>query len=233
MNFVAGLALLFAVLALAWMILLPHVMSSVVRERTGFVVSSKSFYINPFGGTLRVDGMTVANPPDFPRPAFLTIPEVQIEANPASLLGSQWRIDDAVVHVAEVALVRDARGRLNARLFAQGFPALTSAAPARILIKRLDLRVDRLEVAVFDRDRPEIRTVDIHYHHTFSDVTDLHAVAASVIATAGRDSPESGKMAAEASSLLHTAGARLENAGRRTGETVKGLIESLEKSLRK
>ena len=233
MNLMAGLAVLFAVLALAWMILLPRVVTGLVRDRTGFDLTLGSLYLNPFDGALRVRGLMVANPPDFPRRAFLDIPELEVEARPTSLFGSPWRIDAAAVHVAEVALVRDSRGRLNDHLFARGFPELTTASSHGPLIKRLDLRVDRVVMVGDERGQPKVRNYDIHFHRVFSDVTDLHAVAAAVIVTVGRDSPESGGIASETGSLLHKAGAHLESAGRKTGDTVKGLIESLEKKLRK
>jgi hypothetical protein len=233
MNLVGGLAVLFAVLALAWMILLPRVVTGLVRDRTGFDLTLGSLYLNPFDGALRVRGLMVANPPDFPRRVFLDVPELEVEARPASLFGSPWRINAAAVHVAEVAFVRDSRGRLNDRLFARGIPDLTSTSSRSPLIKRLDLRVDRVVMVDDDRGQPKMRNYDIHFHRVFSDVTDLRAVVEAVIVATGRDFPESGGIVSGTGSLLHQAGADLENAGRKTGESVKGLIESLEKKLRK
>ena len=59
------LTVLFAVSALAWMLLLPVWITSGIRDRTGFDASVASVSCNPFTGRLAIRGLVLTNPAGF------------------------------------------------------------------------------------------------------------------------------------------------------------------------
>lgn len=238
-NLIVGLAVLFAVLALAWMILLPVVVRRLARTRTGFGVRMQSLYCNPFAARLRMQGVTVTNPSGFPRRDFLDVRDLEVDARPGSLFSRDWEIDDASVHLAGITLVRDARGRVNLWQFAHALrgPAATppaGSAPAhRFLIRRLTVRVDRVVVADYSHGgRPAVREYTVDFNHTYTNVSDLKGLAAPLAAILKRTGMTANGLVPKAGVLLREAGEHLENAGLQAGQAVKGLIESLEKRLR-
>ena len=157
------LAILFAGLALAWMILLPPALTRFVRGRTGFPMDIQSLYVNPFTGRLELRGLVVKNPPSFPNPAFAEVRKVSVDWRVSSLLSQRLVIDDFVVDVAGITLVKDPLGAINAWLFQErlagapaprppagsptGAPVEAKSRPQEFLIERLQLRCDRLVIA--------------------------------------------------------------------------------------
>lgn len=241
LRLIAGLAVLFAFLALVWMLLLPRAVARLVRNRTGFEVRMRSFYLNPFTARLQVDGLTISNPPDYPQKDFLNIPELRIEARPGSVFSRTWRIDDALVHLSAVTLVRDARGGVNVRRFEEGSSGSTVPKPAKggsakpnhaFWIGRLALQVDRVVIADYSGGRPLVRTFNVHFKHTYTNIAGMQGLAAPVAAIMARTGEAGRGFLPRAGSLLHTASEDLQAAGQKTGAAVKGLFESLEKKLR-
>lgn len=240
LRLVVGLATLFAFLALVWMLLLPRVVTRLVRDRTGFDVRMRSFYFNPFTARLKVDGLTITNPSGYPRKDFLNIPELRIHARPGSLFSRTWKIDDAVVHLAAVTLVRDAQDGVNARRFGEGWSKPAASSPAgegeaqsehTFRIGRLALQVDRVVIADYSGGRPLVRTFDVHFKRTYANVSGMQGLATVVAAVMARTGEAGQRILPQAGSFLHAAARQLQEAGRKTGAMVKGLFESLEKKL--
>jgi uncharacterized protein involved in outer membrane biogenesis len=244
-----GLAVLFACLALAWMVLLPAVVSRLVRRRTGFGVQVQSLYANPFTATLQLRGLVVTNPPGFPRGDFIDVREFRADAHLWSLFGDRLVVDDAVLDVAQVAIVRNSQGDLNATLFRQGLagsraestPAAAPAPSAQpadrrargFLIKRLVIRCDRVVIADYSRRPAQVREANLHFSHTYENVTDARQIAAPMAEVLSPIAAVLGDLTPQAGSALRAAGDAAKETGRRTGAALKGFWEALEKSLKK
>jgi len=237
------LAILFACLAVAWMILLPFAVTRLVQERTGFGIEIQSLYANPFTANLEARGLVVTNPPAFPRKDFIEAREFRVDAQLFSLFGPRPVIDDLVVNVAVVTLVKDQRGLINTRVFQEGLarrPPESSpqspspAAPARkFLIRHLQLRLDRLVIADYSRGNPDVRELPLNFSHTYENVTSAKQLAAPF---ADIFAPVAGAISGvlpETDAALRAAGSRVKETGRKTGEAVKGLFDTLEKTLKK
>lgn len=240
LRLIFGLTVLFAFVALAWMLLLPGAVARLVRDRTGFEVRMRSFYLNPFTAQLKVDGLTITNPSGYPRKDFLDIPELRIDASPGSLFTRTWKIDNAVVHLAAITLVRDTHGGVNARRFEEGWsgPVAPSSAEGdesksehAFRISRLALQVDRVVVADYGGDRPLVRIFNVHFTHTYTNVSGMQGLAAAVAAIMARTGGAGQRILPQGGSFLRAASEQLQEAGRKTGAAVKGLFESLEKKL--
>jgi hypothetical protein len=238
------LAILFAALALAWMILLPLAVTKVVRLRTGFDTEIQALYFNPFTANLAVRGLVITNPPSFPAKDFVEIREFRADARLASLFSRRWEIDDAALHVALLAVVRDQRGVVNARLFQHG-PAGTAAdrppaaAPPTsdrtrgFLIRHLEVRIDRLIVADYSKGAPAVREFNLNFRHTYENVTSVQQLAAPLVDSSAGISRALESVLPEIGTTLRSAGDTLKVTGRKAGDALKSIFESLEKSLKK
>jgi hypothetical protein len=243
LKLVVVLAILFAALALAWMILLPLAVTKAVRLRTGFDTEIQTLYFNPFTANLAVRGLVVTNPPSFPVKDFVEIREFRADAKLASLFSQRWEIDDAALHVALLAVVRDQRGLVNARLFQGGLAGTASdrppaAAPKpdqaqKFLIRHLEVRIDRLIVADYSRGTPAVREFNLNFRHTYENVTSVQQLAAPLVdSSAGVVRALEGALP-EIGATLRSAGDTLKETGRKAGDALKGFFESLEQSFKK
>jgi uncharacterized protein involved in outer membrane biogenesis len=236
------LAILFAALALAWMIFLPLAVVKIVRRQTGCDARIQALYLNPFTAALEVRGLVITNPPSFPAKDFVEIRELRADARLASLFSRRWEIDDAALDVALVAVVRDQHGVVNVRLWQRGLagtaldrPAATPAPePARaFLIRRLEVRIDRLIVADYSQRTPVVREINLNFHHTYENVTSVQQLAAPLADVSVNLSRALEGVMPEVGTALRRAGDTLKATGRKAGEAVKSFLETLEKGLGK
>jgi hypothetical protein len=235
------LAILFACLAVAWMILLPFAVTKLVQERTGFGIEIQTFYANPFTAKLEVRGLVITNPPAFPRKDFVEVREFRADAQLFSLFGHRPVIDYMVVNMTGITLVKDQRGLINTRVFQEGLagpspdsPPSSAAAPAReFLIKRLQVRFDRLVIADYSGRKPDVHEFTLNFSHTYENVTSAKQLAAPFADIFAPLAGAIGGILPETDAALRAAGGRVKETGRKTGEAVKGLFDALEKTLKK
>jgi len=245
LRFLFSLAVVCACLALAWMLLLPLAVARYVRGHTGFGIEVRSLYVNPFTANVAVRGLVITNPPDFPRKDFFEVREFRADAELFSLFGSRVVVDDAAIDVAGITIVRNGRGLLNVTQFQQGLagppapagaPGGTSGParpPRQFLIKRLTIGCDRVVMADYSRRRPDVREVNLRFHHVYTDVTSPQQLAAPLAQVLSPFAAALGIITPQADSALRSAGGLLKETGRQTGAAVKGFFEALEKSLKK
>lgn len=173
------LVVLAAMAGLAWMVFLPHLVSSMVRERTGFDFKAESLMANPFTGEVRARGVVLSNPPTFPTAEFLRINEFSCQADAWSLLTDKPVFERITLDIALVALVKRADGRTNAEVFRSYLtdknapPTPTSqTARKRFVIRELRTRFDRLVVVDYTRAKPVRQEHAVQIDRTFKNVSD-------------------------------------------------------------
>lgn len=169
-----------ALAALAWMMLLPYVVASQLRQRTGFDVAFQALMFNPFTGEIRARGLAVNNPPTFPQPEFLQIRACDATVDMLSLFSDRPVIDRLSLDIGQVALVKRADGQTNMDVF-RGYlgnekaaPKIDPAKPAAdaFLIKQLHVRFDRLLLADYTHREPVRREYEVKLDRSFTHVTD-------------------------------------------------------------
>src|SRR5438270_726446 len=128
-RLVIFLAAIFAAAALTWMVGLPLWVTSEIRARTGFEAQVASLSCNPFTGRLTIRGLVVANPAGFPTRDFLQLREFHAEGDLSSLLSDRIALDELVLDVRRLDLVRRADGRSNAELFEQNLGLIAPSPP--------------------------------------------------------------------------------------------------------
>ena len=143
-------------------------------------------------------------------------------------------------------MVRDQQGRVNAQLFEEGLAGPAGSRPApraggesnvkrrrEFLIRRLTLRIDRVVIAVYSLRKPDTREYNLNFSRTYENVTSARQLAVPLAEALGNLSGILTGAMPESSGVLRDAGNTLKQAGRKTGEAIKGLFESLEKSFQK
>lgn len=195
-RLLAFLAVLFAIAALLWMALLPEIVTGQIRSRTGFESTVASLSCNPFTGRLTIRGLVLTNPPAFNTGDFVQLREFRAAGDLLSLWSDRIVLDELVLDVRRLALVRRADGRSNAELFEQNLGLLAPApvAPASIpsastppqaaaasvtvatpvrsfLIRRFVLRFDQLVLADYSGAKPDVREFNLALDQHYENVT--------------------------------------------------------------
>lgn len=244
------LVIIGAAASLAWMLLLPLVFTSQVRQRTGFDATVQSLAVNPFTGTVELRGLVLSNPPTFPASDCVELRRFSAEAEMFTLLSDRPVLSSVVLEVAKVTLVRREAlqtnfGALQQRLAAPDDPARppSSSPPGparRFLIRRLTVQLDEFVLADHSRRVPAVQAHKLGFQQTYTDVTDVKQLLAPVVLQGLLPSGAGlkgllpgglGQTLGEALKQATSSGTGvLKGAGQRAGEKIKGYFDALEES---
>ncbi len=200
-KLVLFLVVLIGVVVTAWILVLPNLLTSTLKKRTGFDVKINDLTLNPFTGRLHFDGFVISNPSTFARPEFLDIRTVRAEADAASLFSDKPVIHDAEIDVGHISLIRNQDGTLNAALFQERlFPSEPPADPKakkdekektapkpqpakklNFLIERLTVKFDKVILANYTAAKPQVKEYDLKFSHVYTNVTDPKQLAQPVV----------------------------------------------------
>jgi hypothetical protein len=240
-----------AVVALGWMLLLPVVVTSLLRNRTQFGVTVQSLSVNPFGATVHLRGLIIENPATFPTPDFVQVREFRATGGIFALFSDRPAIDEAVVDIAQVTLVKNQAGQRNAALFQErlagaptptgaGMPApVTGSAPKTrgFLIRHLELRFDKLRLIDAGGGQPGTREYDLGIRQTYENVTTPVQIAVPILgqlaARGGVIGDLAGQLGRDALETATKTGEVLKDAGKQAGAALKGFFQSLEQKAKK
>ena len=237
------LVVIFAFLALGWMLFLPRMITGQIRKHSGFDASIERVAINPLTGDIELHGFVLTNPPTFPSPEFIELREFQAEARASTLFSEHPVFDRMLVNAATVTLVKRADGMTNAEAFqnnleSYGKDSLVPKASSRrqVLIRKLDLRIDRIVVVDHTAREPTRREFTINLHQNYTEVTKieqllapaaLRQLAPVAVAVGGLLPGDIGKLLTEVGS---SGSGLLQEAKRKAGERLKGFFDALEES---
>ncbi|MDI1320021.1 MAG: hypothetical protein PSW75_07495 [bacterium] len=230
--------LLLVVCSILWVVLLPTIVASTIRSRTGFAVQVEKLSVNPFLANARISGLVLKNPDGWPEAAFVNLRQFQADVDLLPLLGDKFMADEILVDIAQLTLVRNQDGVLNAMAFKDGLTGgheagstpTGNAKAATFLIRHLVLKFDKLVYADYSGRRPVVKDYDLNIQR---DLTNVDSVAKIVSpfagATLGVMSDAVGRLFKVPPSVLEQSVAPLQEAGKKTGETLKSIFQSLEK----
>lgn len=238
------LVVVFAFVALAWMIFLPTVVTTQLRQRSGFDGKVERLAVNPFSGKITLHGLVVTNPPTFPVRDFLELRGFQATTRVRSLFDDQTVFDHMMIDVASVTLVKRADGATNAEVFeanlkgSPGGATLVAGNPTtrKVLVRQLDLQIDRLVIEDHSLRQPSRREYTLNLRQSYTDVTQLEDLLApaALKGLAPVAAAISGLLPGAMGEALKQAGSlgteSLREAGRKAGERVKGFFDALEES---
>ncbi len=196
------LVVLAAVVVTAWIYVLPNLLTSTLKKRTGFDVKVTDLQLNLFTGQLNLNGFVIQNPDTFARREFLEIRTVRASADARSLFSDRPVIHSAEIDVAHIAIIRNADGTLNAslfnsRLFPQPPPVDPKAKPSdkpapapapkpkekplNFLIESLTLKLDKIIVADLSSRNVKTKDYDVNIREVYTNVTDPKQLAQPIV----------------------------------------------------
>ncbi len=253
-KLLVALAVLFAAVALAWMLFLPRLLTSQLRTRTGFDVKVQSLAVNPFAGKVAVRGLLISNPPTFPVHDFIEVREFSANFEMFSLFSERLVFTSLVVDVPTVTLVMRDGGESNATAFQHNLnpveqgpprpaaPDRPPAPPRKFLIRQLTLRAGRLVIIEHADRKPVSHEFHLGLDQSYKDVTNVRqllspaalqslAPVGAALSGLGVIPGELGAAIADSVKGASKSGAGfLKNFGRQAGEKVKGYFDALEES---
>lgn len=84
-----------------------------VEKVTGFPLDIASVHIAPSFGRLEVRDLHLMNPPEFAEETFVLMPELTVDYQVGSMIKGAPHINEMVIDIAEVAIVKNADGTSN------------------------------------------------------------------------------------------------------------------------
>jgi len=207
-----------------------------VRSRTGFSVQVEHLAVNPFTAKVAIRGLVMQNPPVWPDSAFVDLREFRAEADLFSLMGDRFVAETIVVDVAKLTLVRDAQGKLNATVFSDGLTGKQpdESAPGdtkqKFLIKHLVLKFDKMVYIDHSGVKPLTKEYDVKLNRDLRDVDSVAKIVSPFTGSMlGLMSDALGVPFRASPDRMKDLAGSLQEAGKKTGEKLKGLLDSLDK----
>jgi AsmA family len=244
-----------ATFALMWMLLLPSIVTGLIKKRTGFDATVQRLYVNPFTASVYISQLKINNPDTFPQNDFVSVNEFKTAVEPGSVFSDRVVVKDAVFDVAIIAVVKNAQGQTNIDAFKAGVQAASSEGkspnpksqpapeekkpPKQFLIRHLVVKLDKIIIADYSGAAPKVNEIPVHLNRTFTDVTDLKQISVPILADLG--AAGAGKLANNILGLVIPApileqlgvvtkdtGGILQGTGQKTKDLFKGMFDSLE-----
>lgn len=230
-------ALLGIIFAAAWVVLLPGITVSTIQARTGFVVKVDQLSVNPFGGKVNIEGAVMENPVGWPTAEFITLRRFKVDAELLPLLRHKFVAGEIIVDVENLVLVRNQDGVLNVDAFRNGLAQAkgdsakpdqpkTGSAKTEFLIHRLVLKFDRLTMADYSGKKPVIKEYNLKLSQEMREVDSIAKLASPFV---GSMLTAQGGLADMSAGVLSAPLNSLQQAGKKTGDSLKKLFQSLEK----
>jgi hypothetical protein len=226
---------LVAIGAVLWVLLLPNFVAAKIRKQTGFAVKVDRLAVNPLTANVAVSGLVLKNPPGWPVEDFVDLREFRAKSSLFSLMGERLEADEVVVDMERLTLVKNQQGQLNAVAFKDALAGdEAKSKPAepqkKFLIRHLVMKFDKLVYADHSTGRPNVREYNLNVNRDMRDVDSVGKLISPFSgAVLGVMTDTLGGMFAENPDLLKDLKGTLQDAGKTTGEKLKGLLDSLDK----
>lgn len=209
-GFVTGtlffLLVVAALVVLAWVLVLPRVISGSVTRLTGCDTTITQLHANPFSGKFDATGVRLDNPAGWGEDALVEIPRLTGRVALGSLADRTVVLEAARVDIARLLVVVDAEGKTNfealgprtaavtpgdddaLRHAAAGLPSIGDG-PAGVLIRRLDLRIQRIELVDLGTSPARVLTDELNYEHTYENISRYQQLLTPALMTRLAKSP--------------------------------------------
>lgn len=153
LGLVALIVIVAVIFLLSYNSILRNTLQHQIQAQTGMDAQIGSFKLALLSPTLRLQNVTIANPPEFGGAPFLNFPEIYIEYDRAALAKKEIHIELMRINLAELDIVKNQNGQTNIFAFAQ-LPAShgKAAAPGKFDFKKqtgYDFQgIDQLNVSI-------------------------------------------------------------------------------------
>jgi uncharacterized protein involved in outer membrane biogenesis len=234
-----GLGILLALGAVLWVTLLPELVVSTIHRKTGFAVKVDGLSVNPFTGVAEIKGLVLNNPAGWPAEGFVDLREFRVAVNLFSLWSDRFVAREVVVDLPQITLVKNQQGVLNATAFRNGFTGRGEAGQPNqggtgtkqgFLIRHLVLKFGKLVYADYSGRKPVIKEYNLNLNQDMRDVDSVAKIISPLTGSAlGLVSGTIGGLFKGSPDLLKDTTGVIQEAGKKAGEKLKGLLDALDK----
>jgi hypothetical protein len=124
-------------------------LASTVKALTGFETTVDTVRLDPFQGTVHVENLTLANPPQFEKRIFADIPEIHLSMDLPSLLKRERiRIYEMRLDIQELNIEKDPQGTSNVSLLTSSAPAKKAPSQEAPEAPKIPFLLDRFELTL-------------------------------------------------------------------------------------
>lgn len=238
-----------ALLVLGWIVVLPRVITAAASRASGCEITLMQLAANPFTGHFEARSLRIGQPPGWGNDALLEIPHVEGQLALGSLTEGTLVLNDVRIEVARLVVAVDANGRTNVEAIGprmatggdwdKGGPRYATAGlpgwgegPSAVLVRRLHLRIDRVEVVDHGVQPARILVDDLNFEQTYENVSRYHQLLSPALLRALAESPALWQVLLS-SGVLGDLGATtggLPELWKRAGGAVNSLWRGLEQS---
>jgi len=239
------MAIVFVLGAIAWVLLLPRLVAAQIHSQTGFDVTVAHLSVNPFTANVEIDGLILKNPAGWPVDNFLELRQFKADGSLSSFFSNRIVANEVILDVARCTVVRNKKGEINATVFSNALtgkstgPATNQTQPKpaaktkEFLIKHLVLKFDTLVYADYSGAKPATKEYDLKLNSELHDVDSVAKIVKPITsASIGVLADALNGAINGRTNLLKDATGAIENAGKKAGEKLKGLLDSLDKKKR-
>lgn len=240
-----------AIATLAWIIILPRVITGSASELTGFPTRLGSLYVNPFTGVFQGRAMVMQNPPDWGGEALAEVGVVSGQVDVLSLRKKTAVFEKLRIEIDRLVVIVDAQGRTNIEAMGSRFSAAPPVDPfagsdyataglwgggedpSDFLIEQLDLHIGVIEIHDHGTNPVSRIRDDLDYQHTYTDVRRYEQLITSKLLSQLAKSPATLRVLLS-SGLLGGAGENrsggLQQLFERAGGALNSFLQGLEQT---
>lgn len=211
-----------------------QVVQTAVTHATGFPLHIDSVQFDPFRSQVHARGIRLQNPPDFPEPLFVDMPQLYVDYTLPSLLSGGNHVRELHIHIDHLNLVKTTNGQSNVQQL-RGVSSSESPARTRYRLDTLRIQVGKVTIKDYSRARPTERTITLNLDRTYRNITDQTSVTRLVLMSmlGPIPLPEFGVNTADLKrgleSVTDAAGQALGTAADALGEAGRGVVDTLKK----
>ena len=171
-----------------------------VKRVTGFPLQIGSVNLGVFGGSLEVQNLKLMNPPEqFEEQMFVDLPAFKVDYHTFSMLTGSPHVNEVNVNVAEVVIVKNAKGQTNAQVLQAKVspPASGTSQPkggeqkpapssggAHYRVDLVRVHVGTVRVLDYSKgSKPTEKKMVLNKDVVFKDVTESTSITALVMRT--------------------------------------------------
>lgn len=200
---------------------------------TGFPMEIGAVNVGILSGTLEVRDLKLMNPPEFHGGTFVDLPHFKLDYRTMSMLTGKPHINEVVVNVEQVVLVKNEKGETNANALqakvtpaskesAAGEPA-TEAGKAKYQVDVVRVHVGTVIKKVYGKGQPAETKITLNQDIEIKDMNESDSITALVMQAA------LGPVAEVAGDVVKSVGDVTKGATDTIQKTGKGLFDTMKK----
>jgi uncharacterized protein involved in outer membrane biogenesis len=196
-----------------------------VRAVTGFPLEIGSVNVGLFSSRLDVRELKLMNPPEFQDAQFVEMPRLRVDYRLGSMLRGAPHINDMLVDIKHLTLVKNAKGQSNAMKL-KGMVSSDKPSTTKYRVDKLRVHVGSVTIKDYSRAKPTERTLNLNIDATYKNITDSTDISRLVLLTiAGQVSlPDMGIKTEDLEKGLTTITDSVGKAGKSVLDTLKKTV---------